>query len=188
MTAVSDSADAIIAEITGAFAAWGHLDYGESISMREHMLQSAYFAELDGADDRLIVAALLHDFGHLICNLPTTTFAKGVDNGHEDVGADALAAWFDHDIVAAVRLHVAAKRYLCAANPAYREQLSPASIVTLKVQGGPMTDNEMRSFEQQAGHEMALRIRIYDDRGKLAELERPGLEHYLPMLRACLKS
>lgn len=184
--ATRSQADAIVAEILEVFAARGHLDYGEHISMREHMLQAAWIAEQDGADDRLIVAALLHDYGHLICNMPNNTFREGVDNRHEELGAAALSRWFGDDIVNAVRLHVDAKRYLCAASPEYLDQLSAASKITLAVQGGPMSDAEMREFRHQPGHELAVRVRLFDDQGKLPGMARPDLEHYLPKLRACL--
>ena len=180
-------AGAVIRDIAQAFGTCGHLDYGEHISMQEHMLQCAWLAEQDGADDRLIVAALLHDYGHLVCKLPNDIFHAGEDNCHEEVGAAAVADWFDEDIVSAIRLHVAAKRYLCGSNPAYFDKLSEASKMTLAVQGGPMTDDEMRDFESKAHHKLALRVRIYDDRGKLPEAERPELQHYFPRLIACVR-
>jgi len=178
--------DLIVEKILAAFAASGHLDYGEHISMEEHMLQAACLAERNGEDDAVIVATLLHDYGHLICNMPNNTFEEGVDNCHEEVGATALEDWFGDDIVGAVRLHVAAKRYLCAATPAYLEKLSPASITTLAVQGGPMNEAEMAVFRNQSGHSIALKVRVYDDLGKESHMERPGLEHYIPKLEACI--
>ena len=185
--ATDSDADAIVGEIKGAFATCGHLDYGENINMQEHMLQTACLAESEGADDRLIVAALLHDYGHLICNMPNNTFAAGADNYHERIGAEAMSGWFDEDIVNAVRMHVDAKRYLCARNPKYMENLSAASRLTLAVQGGPMNEEEMREFELDKGHRMALRVRIYDDLGKRSAMKRPELDHYLPKIRACLR-
>jgi len=179
-------ADNCIAEILHAFATCGHLDYGENISMQEHMLQTACLAEKDGADDKVVVAALLHDYGHLICNMPNNTFSEGKDNFHEEVGADAIREWFDDDIVNAVALHVAAKRYLCAANPGYIDKLSEASKVTLDVQGGPMNEPEMHEFRRQPGYKMAIRVRVYDDLGKLPDMARPELDYYLPKIRSCL--
>ena len=176
--------DKILEEIVNAFSTCGHLDYGENISMQEHMLQAACLADKDGAGDRLIVATLLHDYGHLICNMPNNTFSEGKDNFHEDVGADAIRAWFDDDIVNAVGLHVAAKRYLCAANVDYFDKLSEASKVTLAIQGGPMSDAEMWKFRERTGYKMAIRVRTYDDRGKSPDMERPDLEYYLPKIRA----
>ncbi len=180
------SANQVIEEILAAFDTGGDLDYGENISMREHMLQTACLAERGGGEERLIVAALLHDYGHLICDRPNNIFSEGKDNFHETVGAQALKSWFDEEIVGAVRLHVDAKRYLCAANPKYMTRLSDASITTLAVQGGPMTSKEMAGFREQTGHEMALTIRVYDDQGKEAKMRRPELEYYVPMLRRCL--
>ena len=180
------SPDEIIEEILAAFAASGHLDYGENISIQEHMLQAAFIAESKGEDDAVVVATLLHDYGHLVCNMPNNTFEDGIDNYHEEVGAKALENWFDEDIVGAVRLHVDAKRYLCAATPGYRDKLSPASITTLEVQGGPMNEDEMAAFREQKGHHLALKVRVYDDLGKEPQMERPELEHYVPQLRACI--
>lgn len=180
------TSDEIIGQIFDAFAACGHLDYGEDISMREHMLQTACLAENNGEDNRVVVAALLHDYGHLICNMPNDSFERGRDNCHESLGATALEKWFDDDIVDAVRLHVEAKRYLCTANSEYIDKLSQASVATLAIQGGPMNHQEMRRFQQEKGYEMAIRIRVYDDRGKVPEMQRPALEQYIPKIRACL--
>ena len=178
----------VIAEILGAYETGGDLDYGENISMREHMLQTACLAERGGRDERIIVAALLHDYGHLVCDQPNNIFSEGDNNFHETVGARALENWFDEEVVGAIRLHVAAKRYLCAANPKYMSRLSDASITTLAVQGGPMKSEEMVEFREQAGYRMALTIRVYDDLGKEPKMQRPELEYYVPMLRRCLSA
>jgi predicted HD phosphohydrolase len=182
------SVNQIIEEILGAYETGGDLDYGENISMREHMLQTACLAEQGGNEERIIVAALLHDYGHLVCDQPNNIFAEGSDNFHETVGARALESWFDEGIVGAIRLHVDAKRYLCAANPKYLAKLSDASITTLGVQGGPMNREEMVGFREQVGYEMALTIRVYDDLGKEPRMLRPKLPHYVPMLRRCLSA
>lgn len=178
--------DKVIEEILSAFQKAGDLDYGENISMREHMLQTACLAEQGGDEERIIVAALLHDYGHLVCDQPNDCFSEGSNNFHETVGARALENWFDEEIVGAIRLHVDAKRYLCAATPKYIAKLSDASIMTLGVQGGPMSDEEMIEFQRQAGHKMALKIRVYDDLGKEPRIQRPELEYYVPMLKRCL--
>jgi len=180
------SVNQIIEEILSAFESGGDLDYGENISMREHMLQTACLAEQGGNDERTIVAALLHDYGHLVCNQPNDIFFEGSDNFHETLGARALEGRFDEEIVGAVRLHVDAKRYLCAANSKYRTKLSDASIMTLAVQGGPMNSEEMARFREQTGYKMALTIRVYDDLGKEPRMQRPELLYYVPMLRRCL--
>ncbi len=178
--------DEIVEQILDAFAKCGHLDYGENISMKEHMLQTAFLADENDEDNNVVVAALLHDFGHLICNMPNNTFDEGSDNYHEELGANALQDWFEDDIVDAVRLHVDAKRYLCAANPKYKDKLSKASITTMAIQGGPMNQREMLAFRRKKGHRIAIRIRTYDDLGKMPEMQRPGLEHYIPKIRECL--
>ena len=180
------SVDQIIEEILGAYETHGDLDYGENISMREHMLQTACLAETDGNDERNIVAALLHDYGHLVCDQPNDIFSEGNDNFHEVIGARALQNWFDEEIIGAIRLHVDAKRYLCGANPKYLGKLSDASITTLAVQGGPMNHDEMAEFREQVGYKMALTVRVYDDQGKQPIMLRPELPHYVPMLRRCL--
>lgn len=176
----------IVAQILAAFEANGHLDYGERMSMQEHMLQAAFLADSKGESDAVVVATLLHDYGHLVCNMPNSTFADGTDNFHEEVGANALENWFGEDIVGAIRLHVAAKRFLCAATPAYRDRLSDASIMTLEIQGGPMNAKEMTEFRLQPGHQMALKVRVYDDLGKDPHMERPELDYYVPKLTACI--
>ena len=180
------TADEIVEEIFAAFAVSGHMDYGENISMQEHMLQAACVAEQKGEDDAVIVATLLHDYGHLVCNMPNNTFLDGVNNFHEEAGANALERWFGEDIVGAVRLHVDAKRYLCAATPDYMDKLSAASITTLEVQGGPMNEDEMAAFREKPGHKLALKVRVYDDMGKEPQMERPELEHYRAMLKRTL--
>lgn len=180
------NADQVIREILKAYDACGHLDYGENISMQEHMLQAAHLAQSKGENDIVVVATLLHDYGHLICNMPNNTFADGLDNFHEQLGANSLEGWFSEDIIGAISLHVDAKRYLCSASPDYRHKLSQASITTLEVQGGPMNEQEMVRFRELKGHQMALKVRIYDDQGKDPQMERPGLAHYIPMLRKCM--
>jgi predicted HD phosphohydrolase len=180
------NADQVIEEILNAYATCGHLDYGEHISMQEHMLQAAHLAERNGESDTVVVATLLHDYGHLICNMPNNTFEDGMDNFHEQLGAKSLENWFGKEIIGAIALHVDAKRYLCSASPGYRNKLSQASITTLAVQGGPMNEQEMTWFREQKGHQMALKVRIYDDQGKDPHMERPGLDHYIPMLRKCM--
>ena len=153
--------------------------------MKEHMLQTAFLAEKNGEENNVVVAALLHDYGQLICNMPNSTFEEGSDNYHEELGATALQDWFEDDILDAVRLHVDAKRYLCAANPGYKDKLSEASITTMAIQGGPMNKQEMLEFRQKKGHRIAIRIRIYDDLGKMPEMRRPGLNYYIPKIREC---
>ena len=157
---------------------------GEPVTLREHMLQTAYAAEQDGAPADLVAAALLHDFGHLIHAGPEDAAEHGVDTEHEDVGYAFLATHFPASVIDPVRLHVAAKRYLCAVDPAYVDVLSPASRLSLELQGGPMDVGEVAEFEAEPHFEAACRLRRYDDIAKDPEVVTPPLEHYLPYLEA----
>ena len=116
---------------------------GEDVTMSQHMLQAAQCAKKSGADDSLIVAALLHDIGHYQNEIPETALAKGKNNYHEEAGANFLEDYFPLSVVEPIRQHVATKRYLCAVRPEYFELLSAASIDTLNLQGGPMSSEEV---------------------------------------------
>jgi phosphonate degradation associated HDIG domain protein len=152
--------------------------YGEAVTMSEHSLQTAYFAQAAAAPDALIVAALLHDVGHLIVSVPGDIAEWNNDARHEVSGSRWLAAHFGPAVYEPVRLHVPAKRYLCATDPAYFARLSPASIHTLQLQGGPMTAAELAAFEAQLYHRDALLLRQWDDQGKIAGMRTPDFNHY----------
>src|SRR6266567_2364138 len=133
--------------IAGPFATEGADEYlGEAITQAVHMLQAAHLAEREGADDALVAAALLHDVGHFTGTVSGQDLMRGTDNRHSHAGADWLAQWFGPEVTEPVRLHVAAKRYLCAVEPGYAGTLSPASVYTLGVQGGPMRGSELDEF------------------------------------------
>ena len=179
----------VIKDIFDAFAAHGDQLYiGEPVSMTEHMLQAAQAAEQDGAGPTLVAAALLHDFGHLIHNLPEDSAEHGIDTRHEEVGAAYLSRYFAPAVVEPTRMHVAAKRYLCAVDPDYMATLSPASILSLRLQGGPYTAEQARAFEALPFAAEAARLRRYDDAAKIARGQTPNLEHYRPSLAAGLKA
>jgi phosphonate degradation associated HDIG domain protein len=161
--------------------------FGEPVSQKEHALQAAYQAEQEGAPDSLVVAALLHDSGHLLHGLSEAIADQGVDGRHEAVGEAWLARHFSAEITEPVRLHVAAKRYLCAVDPTYREQLSPASIRSLALQGGPMSEAEVKAFDRNPHGQAALRLRRWDDLAKVPDLAVPGLEHYRARLQAAVR-
>jgi phosphonate degradation associated HDIG domain protein len=170
-------------EITALFERRGAGSYfGEPVSMLEHGLQAAHFARSDGAPPALIVAALLHDVGHLLEDVPDDIDDWRVDARHEEVGARWLSRHFGPEVWEPVALHVAAKRYLCAVDPGYFARLSPASVHTLKLQGGPMAVAELAAFEARRFYREAVRVRRWDDRGKVADLRAPGLEHYLDLV------
>lgn len=170
-------------EILEVFAKRGSGAYfGESVSMVEHALQAAYFAQAAAAPPSLVVAALLHDIGHLVVEVPDDLADWTEDARHEDVGSAWLADRFSAEVCEPVRLHVPAKRYLCATNAHYSSQLSPASVVTLKLQGGPMSVAEVSRFETERYHKEAVQVRQWDDRGKIAGLVTPRLEDYRALI------
>ena len=141
----------IVETIFALFERCGQAAYfGEPVSQLEHALQTAYQADQDHAPDHVIVAALLHDIGHMLHGLPEDIAALGVDGQHQDVGAAWLARHFDTAITEPVRLHVAAKRYLCAVDAQYQQQLSPASVQSLALQGGVMDAAELQKFKRSA--------------------------------------
>ena len=158
--------------------------FGAAVSMREHALQAAHFAEALGAPDALIAAALLHDIGHLLAAVPEDIHDWSVDARHELTGARWLRARFGAAVAEPVRLHVPAKRYLCATDPTYFAQLSEASVLTLTLQGGPLSPVEVAAFEREAAWGDALIVRRSDDRGKIAGFSTPPLEHYRPLLKS----
>ena len=156
--------------------------FGERVSMTEHGLQAAHFARVQGASDQLVVAALLHDVGHLLEEVPEAIEDWVSDSRHEELGARWLAQRFAAEIAEPVRLHVPAKRYLCAVDPHYFAQLSTASVHTLKLQGGPMSAAEVARFEQEPHHREAVRLRQWDDQGKVAGLVTPPLQAYTALI------
>jgi len=177
----------VIEEIFQIFARRGGEAYfGERVTQKEHALQSACQAEQEGAAPSLVVAALLHDIGHLVHGMGEDIADRGVDARHEDAGEAWLALHFPPEVTEPVKLHVAAKRYLCRIDRAYLDQLSPASQQSLALQGGPFSEGEAREFEQHRYHREAVRLRTWDDRAKIPGLAVPDLEHYRPVLEAMI--
>jgi phosphonate degradation associated HDIG domain protein len=159
---------------------------GEPVTVSEHMLQAAAFASRDEAPPELIAAALLHDYGHLVHGLPEDSAEHGIDTRHEELGFTFLERWFPAEVTDPIRLHVAAKRYLVAVDPAYRERLSSASLLSLDLQGGPMSPDEVASFEAGSHSEAACRLRRWDDASKEPDLAVPPLETYRGLLESLL--
>lgn len=156
--------------------------FGERVSMTEHSLQAAYFAREQSAPSALVVAALLHDIGHLVEDVPDDLADWATDAHHEEVGARWLARRMRAEVAEPVRLHVPAKRYLCATDPGYVAMLSQASIVTLELQGGPMTQPELLQFETEPFHLQAVQVRRWDDQGKVFGLKTPALAEYRALI------
>ncbi len=170
--------------IADLFAAEGAGEYpGEAVTQAQHMLQAAALAEGAGAAPELAAAALLHDVGHFTGVLGGRQRVRGTGNRHGDQGADWLAQWFGPRVTEPVRLHVAAKRYLCAVEPGYFGGLSAASLHTLRTQGGPMTPAETAEFEASPWCQAALRLRRWDDAAKDPEAVVPAFGYYQPLLR-----
>ncbi|SDD16157.1 HD domain-containing protein [Rhodococcus tukisamuensis] len=149
------------------FAGEGGQEYlGEQVSMAQHMLQTGRAARAAGAPAELVVAAVLHDVGHFSGAISGRDLMSGNDNHHDAVAAEWLSTWFDEAVTEPVRLHVAAKRYLCATDPSYYDKLSDASKFTMAVQGGVMDAAEVAAFAAEPYAQEACRLRRFDDLGK----------------------
>jgi gamma-butyrobetaine dioxygenase len=175
-------------EIIRLFETRGQRDYlGEPVSQLEHALQTAQLAAAEGASDALVAAALLHDIGHLL-GPEENPAERGIDAVHEESGGAWLASRFGPEVTEPVRLHVAAKRYLCAADPAYQAALSPASVHSLQLQGGPFDAEQVRQFEENPYHQGAVRLRRWDDAAKIPGLTVPGVRSYAGTLRRVIQT
>jgi phosphonate degradation associated HDIG domain protein len=178
-SALPKDSDWAIERIVELFHQKGEERYGgEDVSQTQHALQAALAAELEGADPELIAAAILHDLGHLLHNLPDDCADQGVDDKHEDLACRWLERYFGPRVTEPIRLHVDAKRYLCATQPGYRDTLSEASITSLRLQGGPFTPEGVKAFETLPYHAEAVRLRAWDDVAKIKDLPTPDLSHY----------
>jgi len=169
----------VVAEIRELYESKGRRAYGEQVSLLDHSLLTAATAEAEGADEALVVAALLHDIGHLLVP-PDDEYGK---HTHDRIGGDWLAARFPDEVAGPVRLHVDAKRYLCGADPSYVEALSPASRYTLDQQGGPFSGEELTEFLTQPHAEAAIRLRRWEDAfGKIGDRPVPPFDRFTPLI------
>jgi phosphonate degradation associated HDIG domain protein len=173
-------------EVLNTYREHGHRLYGESVTELQHALQCATFAQKAGEPPVVVAAALLHDYGHLCHRLGEDIAEHGVDARHEHIGASRLRGLFADEIVDAGRLHVRAKRYLCWKEPNYLDELSDASRQSLRLQGGPMNDDEAHEFEQEPHFEIAVRVRRYDDMGKVPGMSTPDLDSFRPLVESFL--
>ncbi len=181
--------DNIVEFIADIFHRRGADSYlGEPVTMSQHMLQGAKLAEDSGADETLVAAALLHDIGHYTNEFPDDALAQGIDNHHDEAGAAVLAAFFPTRVTDCVRYHVAAKRYLCATEPDYFVKLSPASVHTLNLQGGPMSKDEVAELAQNPNLDAILQVRRWDEAAKDPAVETPLFAHYAPLLQRVVNS
>jgi phosphonate degradation associated HDIG domain protein len=181
-----------LADIEPLFAAKGDRMYaGEPVTQLQHALQSAHLAEQSGADTSLIVASLLHDLGHMFNDQGETPTLRGIDDRHEYVVLPLLRGLFDDAVLQPIRLHVDAKRYLCARGHVtakgtingaqYWADLSADSKRSLELQGGIFTDAEAQRFIAQPYAEGAVQVRLWDDLAKVENAETPALDHFLAL-------
>ncbi len=180
----SDVIDDLAAIIDGK----GFRQYGLShINQRAHALQAALLAETSGSSSALIAASLLHDIGHMVHDLGEDPAQKGIDDEHERLGQEYLTTYFGPEVTEPIRLHVAAKRYLCGTEGDYFATLSPDSVRSLGLQGGPMSAEEAAAFAALPYAADAVRLRRFDEGAKVKDLPTPPVAHFLPHLRASLR-
>ncbi|MET3791523.1 (R)-1-hydroxy-2-trimethylaminoethylphosphonate oxygenase [Aquamicrobium terrae] len=174
----------IVAFLADIFERRGGEEYlGEPVTMAEHMLQGACLAQRQGEEEKIIVAALLHDIGHFTSEFGTFSMNDTHDKHHEEAGALVLERFFPTIVTDCVRYHVAAKRYICATDPKYFDELSEASIHSLKLQGGPMNAEEIAAFEKLPNFREIVKVRYLDDAGKVAGMATPGFSYYAPIVQ-----
>ena len=174
----------IVPFIANIFERRGAESYlGEPVTMSEHMLQGARLAEAAGESDELVAAALLHDIGHYTSEFGTYSPDDTEERHHDEEGARVLEPFFPPIVTECVRLHVAAKRFLCTTEPSYFGKLSEASVHTLSLQGGSMNDDEVAAFRRNPHFEAAVKVRLWDEGAKEIALETPPFRHYEPLLQ-----
>ncbi len=177
----------MISDIAALYSKWGIHKYDEDISQLEHAVQCAALARDAGAADELVIAALLHDIGHLLeLESQSGNVNIEIDDRHESTGTKYLAKMFGPGVTAPIALHVDAKRYLCAIEPTYFATLSAGSVRSLELQGGPMSPDEAIRFEGLAGFEAAVALRRWDEQGKLTDLKVSSFDSYLPKMQGLL--
>ena len=160
--------------------------YGLSnVNQLQHALQAATLAEADGASPATVLASLLHDVGHMIHGLGDDPAGRGIDDVHEELGADWLARRFGPEVSEPVRLHVAAKRYLCTVESDYFGKLAPDSVRSLQLQGGLMSPDEVEAFRRHPQQAEAVRLRRYDEAAKDPQAATPDVDHFLRHVEAC---
>jgi phosphonate degradation associated HDIG domain protein len=174
-------------DIEQVYADRGGLHYGEGVTQLEHALQSAVLSQAHKGPPSLIVAALLHDIGHLYENEAEVTESRH-DHRHEVSGARMLQALFPESVYRPVALHVAAKRYLCFTEPQYWQGLSAASQKSLALQGGPFDPAQAQAFERAPFWQDAVQLRRFDDMGKAAEISGRAFVDFIPLMRGLLVS
>ena len=161
--------------------------YGqEAVSQLEHALQCANLAERANEAPETVVAALLHDLGHMLSAERTPVADQDAlpakDDLHQFVALPFLRSLFPDAVLEPIKLHVDAKRYLCAVDAGYWADLSPASKHSLELQGGRYDDAQVRGFEDLTFYAEAVRLRRYDDLAKVPGQVTPPLSHYAALM------
>lgn len=175
-----------IRAVLDTLSTYGHSQYGrEPVTQKQHALQCATLAERAKSSSALIVACLLHDFGHLVHTLGEDAAERGIDDRHEYRALPYLRNIFPLAVTEPIRLHVNAKRYLCAVDEEYWDSLSPASRLSLELQGGIFSDIEARTFINQPYAKDAVQLRIWDDLAKDPSMQTPSIDHFLSILDDC---
>lgn len=178
----------ILAEIQDLLERKASGRYGLSlVNQQQHALQAAWLAEREDRGDAMVVAALLHDIGHMVHELGENPADEGIDDRHEELGNAWLARHFGPEVTEPVRLHVAAKRYLCAVEEDYFAKLSDDSVKSLALQGGPMSREEVAAFEALPQSRAAVQLRRYDEQAKVKDLATPPVAHFMPAVARCLR-
>ena len=175
----------ILNKIISNFKNNKRLYIGEKVTMSEHMIQTAMIAEENNSSKSLICACLLHDYGHFIVDDPDLLVSKELDGKHEEIGFDFLKKYFLPEVAEPIRLHVLAKRYLCR-NKSYYDLLSLASKVSLKLQGGVMNDEEEKKFTSLKFYKDAIKVREYDDSGKIPNIKIKSIDDYQELISSQL--
>jgi len=176
---MSDTARKAILALASIYEDRARRPYGlSSVNQRAHALQSASLAREHGLPAHLVVACLLHDVGHMIHSLGMHPAAQGLDDCHEELGANWLGQFFGRAVTEPVRLHVQAKRFLCATDPTYFSRLSGDSVESLALQGGAMSDTEVAAFRLTEGWQDAVWLRRIDDCAKDPNAVTPGFADF----------
>ena len=175
----------IVDKIINKYKSNNSLYIGEKVTMTEHMLQTAMLAEQNHSSGSLICACLLHDYGHFIIEDPDHLVSKSIDGKHENIAFNFLKNYFKPEVFEPIKLHVQAKRYLCR-NKSYWNILSEASKVSLKFQGGIMSDNEVKKFASLKFHNDAILLRKYDDEAKIPNIKMKKIDEYRDLIASQL--
>jgi phosphonate degradation associated HDIG domain protein len=162
----------------------GRLYDGEGVTQLEHALQTAARAEADGANACVVAAALLHDLGHMLNDQGETPTLRGLDDLHQYAALPFLRPLYGDDVLEPIKLHVDAKRYLCATRPGYYDALSTDSKRSLVLQGGVFTPPAAEAFIARPYAADAVRVRLWDDLAKIAGAPTPPLAHFVAALEA----